>query len=297
MFGPLLIAYLFLGGTAGGGYLVMCLWSLFFRRAATAGRFTLRQMQSFDALQVRAHVLFFVILVMSVICLWWDLGRPTRALLIMVTLRPTILTFGFFVLSIELVLGALLMMGSAFGLGVMQGKLKTVVEILCCITSIATVTYTGIFLFQGASVYFWDSWSLVFLFFFSSLSNGLSLLLLVDYFTGQAVYINASRFLQITHLICLVAELITLVIFALINLNNPAAYASCMALMSKEMLPNVVVGVGLFGIIIPVAMEMYSLIFKECRAVPVSDVLCLCGGCILRYCIIVGGLSQFGVVG
>ena len=151
--------------------------------------------------------------------------------------------------------------------------------------------YTGVFLYSNIGIAFWHSLALIGLFFCSALSSGLSLVMLIDYFSrGEAPHVNAVRSLQKWHLACLAAELAFLVIFLLAAKANPAAAPSLALLLSDAIFPTALIGVLGFGIALPFALETYALLCKEQRSLPVSDFVCLIGALCLRWTVIVCGV-------
>ena len=152
------------------------------------------------------------------------------------------------------------------------------------------MSYTAVFLMSGG-IAFWNTWALVGLFTFSSISAGVSAVLLIDWFTqGQTILLQAAKPLQRWHLACLVAETIFLSLFVYAALSNPAAESARALLLTPDILASAVLGVGGLGIALPATLETYSLTRKDCRTIPVSDVACLMGCLILRYVVIVCGV-------
>lgn len=316
MYGALVIAYLFLGGVAAGGFFAMAAWSLAFERSTCANAWThanagglgrrtgnavaasaraangalLRRAQAFSSLQARMYTLCLALLALAVALLLWDLGRPERALLVLLHPHATVITFGAFCLVTELALGSLLVLGSLFRLPFAQGRLKRAAEALCCAFSLATMAYTGVFLVGNLAVPLWNTWTIAAVFTCSSLSGGVSLLLLADYFIkDQTLLLRAVRAVQKCHLVCLAAEAASIALFMGVAFGNPAAQSSLDLLLSPDMLATAVVGALGCGLVAPALLETYSLTRKECRTIPVSDVLCLFGGLCLRYCVIACG--------
>lgn len=311
MYGPLVIAYLFLGGTAAGGLFCMSAWSLALgalaSRTATPSRSararralppgSRRRGMAFDTLQARVYPLCLAALILAVVFLFWDLGRPDRALLLFTRPHATLLTFGAFCLAAEALVGFLLVLASRTQRlarlqrhGERATRARRVLEATCCLLSLATMAYTGAFLSDSPAIPFWNTPALVAVFVCSSLSCGLSVMLLVDYFVrDQTLLLRAARPLQICHLICLAAETVSIALFVAAAHANPFAADALAALASPELLPTALVGVVGFGIVVPAALETYTLIRKPCRAIPFSDVLCLTGGVCLRLCVIVCG--------
>lgn len=290
MYGPLVIAYLFLGGAAAGALFAMAAWSLRMRAAQRGRRKPARLAAAFDTLRRRTYLTGFVMLALAMVCLLWDLGSPGKALLVLLRPHPTVLTFGAYTLAIEAALALLL--ASACVLGVPRFKERTfaALEALCCIGGLAAMSYTGVFL-VGSGIPFWSSWTLVGLFTFSSLSAGISTVLLIDWLAqGQTVLLRAARPLQKAHLACLVAESVFLALFAYNAFADPAAAAARGLLLSPDMLATASVGVLGFGIAVPAAFEAYSLARTDCRTIPVVDVACLIGCLSLRYLVIVCGI-------
>lgn len=229
-------------------------------------------------------------LVFAMVCLLWDLGNPGRALLVFLHPHPTVITFGAYTLAIEALVATLLSLASLSQSPLsLHGRARGVVEILCCVGALATMAYTGVFLFQGG-IPFWNHWSIIALFVLSSLSSGVSVVLLFDWVTqGQSLLLRATKPLQLCHIACLIAEAIFLAIFSFATFGNPSANASVNLLMEPDMLAIALVGVMGAGIVVPLTLETYSATRKECRTIPVSDFVCLLGGLCLRYCLIACG--------
>ena len=290
-FGPLIIAYLFLGGAAAGAFLVMSVWSIGFYVSDSAERHHVRLRSAFKALKGRVYTISFIMLAVSMACLVFDLQYPDRALLLFLRPRPTPLTFGAYALAIEAILGLLLALANVFKIPLLDGRVKRVLEALCAVCSIAVMGYTGVLLANQAAVPFWNEWSLVALFFFSALSSGVSVVLLIDYFIqGQTLLLRAARPLQKAHVACLVLEGVSLAIFIHAILQKPAAAGSVALLAEPAMLSTALVGVVGMGLVIPFLLEVNSLLHKECRTIPVSDVICLIGSFCLRYCVVLCGV-------
>ncbi|HJF62250.1 MULTISPECIES: NrfD/PsrC family molybdoenzyme membrane anchor subunit [Gordonibacter] len=287
LYGSLVIVYLFLGGAAAGALFVMSAWSFAFRRSENPARL----LTAFESLRRRTYTVGFLLLAFAMICLLGDLGNPGRALMVFFLPHPTVITFGAYTLAIEALLAALLLAASLPNSPLaLRGRWLDIVEALCCIGALATMAYTGIFLFQG-SIPFWNHWSIIVLFVFSSLSSGVSVVLLIDWFTqGQSLLLRATKPLQICHVACLAAEVVFLTLFVNAAFRNPLADASLNLLMEPEMLAIAGVGVIGMGIALPITLETYSITRKECRAIPVSDFICLLGGLCLRYCLITCGV-------
>jgi formate-dependent nitrite reductase membrane component NrfD len=289
LFGTFVTLYLFTGGAAAGALGVMSAWSIVFHRREK--QHTERLLNSFKSLMTRCYIIGASLLAFSILCLVWDLGSPQRVLLLFLRPHPTVLTFGSYALAIELLIALVLSVANLFSLAAVGGRIRKALEYLCCVVSLAVILYTGVFLATNASVPFWDTWTLPVLFLFSSLSAGVSLVLLIDYFIkDQTILLRAARPLQKIHVGTLIFELLSLACFCAAAYLNQAAQNSLALLLEPDMLSVAAVGVLGMGILIPLFLESYNLRVKPFRTIPVSDTVCLLGGLCLRYVIIQCGV-------
>lgn len=250
-----------------------------------------RLAQAFESFRARMHTLCLLLLALSMLFLFWDLGVPSRALFIFLHPHATILTFGSISLTAELVVGGLLTLGSAFRIRAFKGRVRQILNIICCFTSLATIAYTGAFLMSNIGIAFWSTWTIVPLFVSSSLSCGTALMLLVGYFANeQLLSFRATRLFQKCHLAFIAAEALSLALFLWAAFTNPIAGNACKMLLSPDILPVAVVGVLGFSLIIPAACDGFALSRRRGSALPAADAFCLCGGFLLRFCIISCGV-------
>ncbi|HIR01743.1 MAG TPA: polysulfide reductase NrfD [Candidatus Aveggerthella stercoripullorum] len=286
MYGPLIIAYLFFGGAAAGALFVVCAWSIFFRRTPQPERLA----DAFATLRRRILGTGVVLLAFAMMCLLWDLGNPERALLVFLHPHPTAITFGAYSLAACAFLAATLFAERFFGKPALRGRARLALELLCCAASLAVMSYTGVFLLQGA-IPLWQHWSIVGLFTFSSLSAGVSIVMLIDWFTqGNRLLLRSVKPLQRLHLLCLACETAFLALFVWAACANPNAQNAIALLAAPDMLATAIIGACGMGIALPASMEGYALARTECRTIPVADMLCLTGCLTLRYCVITCGV-------
>ncbi len=289
MYGTLIIAYLFLGGASGGTFLVMAVWSLMLHHFYPHRSALVRR--DFRLMRGRIYAIATGMLTAAMLCLLWDLDYPDRALMIFMFARPTVLTFGACVLTSLLAVGVLLVLANLFHIRFFTGAFKRILEVACAILAAAVMGYTGVFLYSNVGIPLWHSPFLIGLFFCSALSSGLSVVMLVDYFShAEAKLIHAVRPLQQCHLACLATELAFMVAFVAAAWANPQATEAIAVLLSPDVLSTAVIGAVGFGIAAPAALESYALLRKEQRAIPVSDFVCLIGALCLRWTVIVCGV-------
>ena len=289
MYGTLIIAYLFLGGASGGTFLVMAVWSLMLHHFYPHRSALVRR--DFRLMRGRIYAIATGMLTAAMLCLLWDLDYPDRALMIFMFARPTVLTFGACVLTSLLAVGVLLVISNLIHIRFFTGAFKRILEVACAILAAAVMGYTGVFLYSNVGIPLWHSPFLIGLFFCSALSSGLSVVMLVDYFShAEAKLIHAVRPLQQCHLACLATELAFMVAFVAAAWANPQATEAIAVLLSPDVLSTAVIGAVGFGIAAPAALESYALLRKEQRAIPVSDFVCLIGALCLRWTVIVCGV-------
>lgn len=289
MYDILVIAYLFLGGTSGGTYCVMAAWSLLFHRRNAEHSQRLRG--AFGALLKRVYAVALLLSIAASFCLIQDLIYPERAFLIFFRPRPTLLTFGAYALGAQVIVGTALFLANGFALRIIGGFARKALECVAVVLSLCTMLYTGLFLASNTSIPFWNTPWLAAMLLFSSLSSGVSLMLLIDYFAQNRVFfLHAARPLQKLHLAVLALEACSLVAFLATAFANPAAASSVALLSQPPLLSAGIVGAIAFGMVLPSVFESYSLARKEGRAIPFSDVICLIGSFYLRWCVIMGGI-------
>ena len=289
VYSELVIVYLGRGGAASGAFLVMAVWSLGFhhREERVHDR---RLRLAFRVMKRVVYTVSFVLLIISLGCLFADLKVPEKALLLLLRPQPTALTFGFFVLSLEALVGFALVVANGLRPRFMTGRAKAALEWICVATSLAVMTYTAVYLFNQKAVALWSSPWLIGLFLCSSTSSGISVVLLCNWFVqGKTLLLRAARPLQRAHLAVLAAEAVTLIAFTAAVLANPDTASALALLREPGLLQTAVVGAVGMGLVVPLALETYALTQKSWRAIPVSDVICLIGGFCLRWCLIMGG--------
>lgn len=286
MFGPLVIAYIFLGGASGGTFLVASLTSLLlgppWRSRANDG--------PLQGMLAKLYVVGLVLLLAALSCLLWDLRQPSRALLVFLMPRPTPLTLGAYTLAAQSIIGCILASSLVFNRPRRSSRFLPVVEALCCVASTVLILYTAFYLISTA-VPFWHNFALPAVFFTSSVSMGLSLLSIVAFAGGEGEAVPRKvKALQSAHLAFLVLEGVSVAAFAAVAWGDPLCQESVRMLCSPDMLACFVVGAVAMGIAIPILVEAYSLIVGDGRVLPVCGALCLCGSLMLRYVIIACGV-------
>jgi formate-dependent nitrite reductase membrane component NrfD len=283
-----IVTYLFLGGASGGMLLTSSIWSLVFRHRRQQPN--ARKRLAFDTFFLRCAVLGTLTVLTSILLLFWDLGRGDRVFKLVFTTTPNLLTLGAVSLGVLLLSAAVLAVFLGFHVSA-PGSLRTTVELVCAISALVVIVYTGLYLYSMEAVAIWHTPALIATFFFSSLSTGISLMLLVAYFTrGQAMLLGAVAPLQRFHVTSIALEAASIALLVRAAIINPAAAKSLAILTSPTMLPTAIVGVVVMALVIPCASELYALSQRHHRSIPAADIICLTGGFLLRFCIVACGV-------
>ena len=194
MFGELVVGYLFLGGAGAGGCLTCALLGLLADREelapALAARFRTGAGRRWTRLLAPALTLSVGCLVLGIVCLAADLGRPDRLLLLMVSATPSYISFGAWALVACTLLGAALV-AVWRGAVAVRGRALAALEALTVAAALATAAYTGLLLASMPSVPLWCTPWLPVLFTLSAASCGIALVMAAAWVSGAAADFGA----------------------------------------------------------------------------------------------------------
>ena len=286
MYSILVIAYLLLGGAAGGAFFTMAAWSLYFHGSREYRRSS-RIRRSFRSMKAACYTMAFLMLTVAMACLYFDLGVPKNVHLFFLRPHLTAITFGAFSLGGLALVGGLLVAANVLRPRAMGGRVKKALEALCVVCSLCVMAYTGVYLYSQAAVPAWHSLWLVALFVCSAASGGLSVVLLADWFIqGKTLLLRTVRPLQKCHLAWLACEAASMVGYVLFLLETPGAADALALLLEPRALGMAAIGAAGMGVVAPAALECYALSQRTGRNIPVSDVICLIGGLCLRWCVV-----------
>lgn len=288
VFGTLVIVYLFLGGCGAAVLLVTSIWCVVFFRSDNRST---PMTEAFSDLRTKCFVIGFATLCFAAVCLMLDLGRPERFFMLFTRPTMSILTFGSFILTANILIAGFLVLANVFYIPSIGVRAKKIAEVLCAVVSFLTMTYTGVYLLAIEAVPFWSTlWTPV-LFVLSSLSAGISLLFLaVPFLRDHALLEERLPPLHGIHLIVLVGEFIALVGFIVAAATTRSAQPSLVFLAESDLGLWLLMGTAVLGIIVPLVTEAVMAVSKRIfRLLPV-DVLCIAGSFVLRYCIVMAGM-------
>lgn len=293
MLGSLVTLYLFLGGCGAGVLLVGSLWSLQFCRVRDRGP---REATAFDAMTGRLYLAGAVMLVVAALCLLLDLGMPQRFLLLF--LRPTfsLLSVGSFILLGGLLCACFLVFARFFTHVTVPAALCRVVEAACAVLALLLMGYTGVYLAWMEAVPLWNNLALPVLFVLSSASSGIAVALMaIPFGRDWKLLRHGTGTLRRIHGIVLTLELVAVVLFVVLAAFNRFAQPSLAVLLGPtELGPWFIVGFFGAGVVVPLGAEIAARVLHADAPWFAPEVLCVFGGLILRFCLVLAGSHWLG---
>ena len=201
MLGPMIVCYLFLGGTGAGACLVLAVLGLLAPRERVAvaidgargsvsrrssPRVVLRVPEPYRKLLAPGYAAALVTLALGMVFLLADVGRADRVLLLLANPTLSFVAVGAWSLAACAVLAALAAL--AWGGFARRASLRAVrvLAVALAVAALVVMAYTGLLLQSLSAVPLWASPWLPVLFVLSSLSCGAALVLAVAQFTGAA---------------------------------------------------------------------------------------------------------------
>lgn len=180
MFGPLAVAYLFLGGAGAGAVIVATALDL----AVAHTPFGQLSVPSFDCKTAMQRgiafslVAGFVMLLAAVVCLTFDLGRIDRIESLFLSPTFSVMSVGAFSLASALVAVAGLTVLHVAYMPQVPAVVARALQVVVLASGTVVMLYTGVLLYRLGSVPLWSTAWLVVLFAASSLSCGIAVVLL-----------------------------------------------------------------------------------------------------------------------
>lgn len=283
------ILYLFLGGASAGLLFTLCLWG-FMLDTGKNEHGDYRFYLAFHATKSAGYTAGLLLLALSITCLYLDLGVPDKAYLVFSRPHLTPLSVGGFSLALDFSLALLLFVGNLYLTDGLSWKTRTIAEACCLVCSFCVITYTGVLLYTQNGIPAWHSPWLVSLFVLSAMSSGISVLLLIAFFSqGSELLMRVARPIQAVHITCLILEAVSIGAYLVYIFGSQTTRASVELLMQPEIARTGLLGAVGFGVVVPLVFESYSLLTGRIRTIPLSDIACLIGCFCLRWCVVVCG--------
>ena len=283
-----IIIYLYLGGLAGGAYIISALADLC----------------DIDEDKLIGKIGFTVALIgilIGTLCLLYDLGRPERFLNIVKVYKFTspmsvgvwgVITFtAFSVLSVLMIYGLNKDAKGIWRLGYYISLVvpRKAVNAIGLSVGVFLAAYTGVLLTETSRPFWSDTPFLGALFLSSGVSTAIAF---IYFFYGmkrhdEIAQINKYK-LKLVDNMAIIAEIVIL-IFMMIQLNN----IGHLAYLSKFK-TLWIVGVILIGMVIPIILNFISIIRFRVKGMKlgtdyITPILILIGGFLLRYVVVMAG--------
>ena len=234
-----------------------------------------------------------LVLILSSLCLIFDLGHPSRILNLY--FRPTLsyLSVGTYALTISIICGVFMAAIWTLPLARISHKVVRIVQSVGMLGSVVLIGYTGLLLYSMGSGTLLDSLLVPLLFVLSALSCGIALLLLIAGLNG-AITTFSSTFNRLIKLdsVLLCLELIALAVFVILAAmvgNNPE-YARL--LLQGNETPIFLALLVFCGLLLPLVLENTRQLRFENIVIPVSLTV-LVGGFVLRWWFVQIGFPDF----
>lgn len=298
MFGLAVVGYLFLGGIGGALSLVGGLVG--FRSIASDSPRSAKQ--SLCSLLGAAFGAAILALLAGVLLLLADAGNYQALFALFFPPKPSMLTFGSWVLAFDFVLLLILFIHWQGRAKVIDKPILEATHLFALLVGAAVVIYTGLFLASMRAVPFWHTFLVPLLFVFSSLSCALVLLATLAKITGSGLlHQKLARRATQWDIVAVVLELICALAFIALAYFVPreGSFAvverSVSGMLSGE---NAWLWWGIFfgmGIVMTLVLDIVLLRKGQESPARIWNTLAptfcvLCGAFAMRYCIVAAGI-------
>lgn len=297
MFNVLTTCYLFLGGSGAGALVALCFLELLksfqFSGAFAGGKTSSRWVRMGNTLAfpdeffARCWPVCLAALAFAALCLLVDLGRPDRVLDLITSPTVSPIAVGTFALAASLAC-AVFFSVMALSDSVFVGRSVVRIGAACGIASgFVTMVYTGVLLWEMASVLAWQTLLVPLVFLMSSLSCGIAILFLGAAFVEvRRPFLPAIAALARIDGAIVVAEFATLAAYVLWMLASQGSEAAAYALIAGDLRGYFWFGVVVFGLVVPFAIERFLTYGSHHMQLAWIALFLLVGGLALRYCIV-----------
>ena len=300
MFGSLVIAYLFLGGTGAGACLVVSAVGLLVDRGELVAEPSLRLSASEPCcrLLVPALGIAAAAVALGLFCLVADLGSPQAALGVLTGGATSWANFGVIALVCCIAIVAA-QVGLLYGPRNIPVALLRVLQVLGIAAGFGAAAYTGLLLMDMTGVPLWSTLWLPVLFALSAIGCGLAILVICAVLTGAwESFSKLFERLAFVDVAVVVLESAALALFLLHAARGGVASAA-EVLFSGGLAPVFWIGVVFAGLIVPIASETVALRVGDASPYHLSThvlataAFALAGAACLRYCVVMAGTHPY----
>lgn len=301
MFGPLVIAYLFLGGTGAGACLVVSAVGLLVDRSELAPEAAPRVVGASGAchrLLIPALGVAVVAIALGLFCLLADLGSPQAALGVVMGGATSWANFGVLALVSCIVVGMLQIALLCLACGIPVAVLRAL-QALGAVAGLGAAAYTGLLLMDMTGVPFWSTPWLPALFTLSAISCGLAAFVFCAVLAGAwESFSGLFERLAFVDIVVAVLEAAALALFLLHAMQNGAA-SSVEVLFSGDLAPVFWLGVVFAGLVVPPVSEVVAVRVGDASPYHLSThvlatgAFALVGAACLRYCVVMAAAHPY----
>lgn len=289
IFGPLIVAYLFLGGLGGGALMTLSLLEV-----ANAPRIASRCWLLPSEFFARAWAACVVVLGVAVVCLAADLGRPDRAIALFASPEPTPIAVGAWALAAALAVAATFAAANLLEVERLRERIAIAGGVAGAVIGCVVVAYTGVLLYGVVSVLAWQTPLVVALFALSGASCGIALCLGSAAFVESRVpLIRPVRALARIDSAVIVLEAVYVALYMAWLAHSPSTQPAVDALVAGRLRWCFWLALVVLGLATPLAMERF-ITHSNSRSQLLWVALCvLVGGLALR--VVVVDVSAFDI--
>lgn len=226
-------------------------------------------------------------LILGVLCLMADLGRPDRLFALLLHPHMSAMTVGAYALVVSLAVASAFAVGSNFDGIEVTPALVYVLGAVGVVAGLVSAAYTGVLLSSLVSVLFWRTWLLPAVFTASSLSCGIALVMLTAAFVQtRQVFVRPLRWLARADSALIVVEAVALAALVAWGFAGEGTRLAAHALFAGDLRWTFWGGVVVLGLAVPFAMERFVAHGNYSTQLLWVAMLVLLGGFILRACIV-----------
>jgi polysulfide reductase chain C len=266
----LIAIYLFLAGAGGGAHIV----------AVTA------DFLGWTSVARIGIFLGWPLVLIGCLCLLGDLGNLRNAWRVARKPDTSWIARGTIIISLFIVAGFVhtIMLAWPGLMGEAESGTRQFVGVIGAVLAFGTMVYTGLLLGDAIPIPFWNTVLLPILFFVSALSTGLMAVILASVIgdVEEAQVITMTR----VDILLIVIEALVLAGYLHGSYRVPSSRMSAEHLLKGEAAAMFWVGVGVFGLLIPLVIDAIGL---HGVGAALASVLGLIGGLCLRYVVLAGG--------
>jgi len=266
--GVLIALYMFLGGIGAGIY--------------TAG-FIIGFTSDLKQLAVTGMLLGPIAVILGLICLLVEAGSPLHFYRLFQGLSTSWMSRGGLIQILFIVLGLGYVLPGFWLPGWLSSIAGMTLGSIALVLALALAAYHGIALTESKRIPLWSSSAMPLLFFFTSLCSGLGLFLLISMAYGSTQVVKAAGILGIAGAAFVVGALVS--VWSLLSTHSSSIYVESIRKLRTPVIVSSICLFIAFLFLLGLAISGVAYLWSS----PLSGVLLLAAGFIIRYSVLKGG--------